>query len=400
MPGSGGIYQERFISGAAPPPSLYIDNTPFGIAWLGVTTKAPSEDALYKFLITIGAGFGNSAYVRPSGNDTSAIVGNFLLPFKTIGAAITALGVLTSSALVIDAGTYNLDDINCPFGLKAPGSKYDIVCNVGVNIQYTGTYGLYCSSSADGSSGNIYGIGDFQTYSTTVTKVVDGVSNYQFNVSGASGIFNYNFNNLKSESTSGSVGLMRVGNYSGVNTTQINISSRAYTRTNTTLFLDTSCRANVTGLGTIDFIDDFTGLTGNVVVLKNPFQALIFNTTLTSRGNIFGGTSTESMIINNATNGSIKFVNVSFRVNQSSAAYAIVKIINNPAVMDNTLFERCKLANRFTTAQAVGGISFTTATAVSFKIVDTYGERNTGGVGVITNLIITGNGFMVEPNII
>lgn len=395
MPGAGGIYRERNKGAGS------IINTPFGPAWSGDTTHAPSANALYNYLITIGAGFGNTAYVRIGGNDLTAVVGNFLLPFGTIGAAITALGTLASSALAIDAGTYVLTDADTPFGLKAPGSKYDIVCVPGVNIQYFGTYGMYQCSGADNSAGNIYGVGNFQNFATSASKVVDGKNNFAFNIAGSPGLGNYNFNNLFSEATTGTIGLIRNGNGLGVQAAIINVLSRAYCRTGTVMTMDVGSRTTIQGVGSsYDAIGDNTGNNNYCLQINDPVSFTLNNTSISARGNAFGMANTKCVDISNATNGTIKFISSTIQCIQAPAGYTLINFSAVTLVSDNILFQNCILKNRLNTTFTSVGVSFNSAANINFKIVDTYSEKNTGGAGVITNLITMGNGFMVEPNIV
>jgi hypothetical protein len=388
MPGAGGIYRN---TKQTPVTNPVID-----------TTHAPSANSLYNYLITIGAGFGNTAYVRIGGNDTTAIVGNFLKPFATIGAAITALGTLANSALAIDAGSYNMTDVDAPFGLKAPGSKYDIICAAGCTINYFGTYGMYCMSGADGSSGNIFGLGNFINNAVTASKVVDGVANFAFNISGSPGAANYTFNTFFSQVTTGTIGLIRNGNGLGVQSAIINVLTRALCRTGTVITLDVGSRTVVTGgIGaTYDSAGDFTGNNNYTVQINDPITAQFINTFLSARGTAFGMANTKCVDISNNTNGSIKFIRTTILAVNTVVGYTLINFSTTAALSDNTLFQNCILQNRQNTTFASAGVSFNTAVNISFKIVDTYSEKNAGGAGTITNLIATGNGFMVEPNIV
>lgn len=389
-----GIYQ--FSKGG----SGSVINTPFSPAWNGDITHAPSANALYDYLITIGAGFGNTAYVRIGGNDSTAVVGNILLPFGTIGAAITALGTLTGSTLNIDAGTYVLTDAEVPFGLKPPNSKFDIFCNTGVTIQYYGTYGMYCSSASDNTGGNIYGSGKFQNFSSTASKVIDGKNDFAFNISDALGLATYSFGSLLSEPSTGTIGLFRAGNSNSQQAAIVNVLSRAYCRTGVTLTFDAGCSTVILGKGaTYDAVNDIIAATNYTIQFNNPVRVQIIDTEITARGNAFGNANTKCIDINNVTNGTIKFINTAITCIQAPVGYTLINFSAVVLNMDNLLFQNCILKNRQSTLFSSNGVSFNTAANVNFDIIDTYTEKNTGGAGIITNLITKGDGLMVEPNI-
>lgn len=377
-----------------------ISDEAFGPSWNGDTRRGASRNSLYDFLITIGAGFGNTAFVRSSGNDTTGVVGNYLLPFATPGAAIAALGTLPSSALAIDAGTYIVTDANAPFGLKAPGSKYDIYCAVGCRIEYYGTYGMYCSDGNDGSTGRIFGNGDFVNYSTSATKIVNGKSGYTFNCALVPGSNIYEFNQILNEVTTGSVGLMRVGNNSSTGSVTIDLKTRSYSRTAITLYADTGSRLIVKGAGTYDSVGDFLGGANYTIRVEEPTVFTMENTRCSARGQAFGNANTKCIVIRNTSNALIKFINVDATCIEAPLGYKLIDFEAVTPLMDNLLFKNCSFRNRQSTAFASSGASFDTASNISFKIIDTYVEKNTGGAGVITNLISTGNGLMVEPNIV
>ena len=371
---------------------------PFGISWDAYTAKGASMHALYQYLVTIGAGFGNTAYVRASGNDATALVGNILKPYATIGAAITAIGTLTSSAIAIDAGAYNVSDADAPFGLKAPNSRYSLVCEVGVTINYTGTYGMWCQSSSE--SGGIYGYGNFVISSSTASKVIDGKNNYAFNVASVSGVTTYEFETIRSEASTGSMNLMRVGNWGNVAVAQINVRNRAYCRTGAVITADTASSSKWTGAGTYDAVNDLGAASNYTLQITNPQRLDMYNMSMSARGSAFGNANLKLADINNTANSLIKFINVEFVCISSPVGYELIKFSGVAATMDNLLFKNCSLRSRQSTSFSTNGNSITVPSNTSLKIIDTYAERNTGGAGSITNLISTGNGLMVEPNIV
>lgn len=386
------------------PGTSTVSDEVFGPSWNGVTGIAPSKNVVYDKIITIGAGFGNTAFVRASGNDSTAVVGNYLMPFQTIGAAIAALGTLASSAIYIDAGTYQLNDANAPFGLKAPGSKYDIYCAAGCRIEYYGTYGMYAANGLEGTRGRIFGLGDFVNYSGTATKVVDGKSGYVFNWGFVNGTNLYQFNQILNEVTSGTIGLIRIGNWGAVGNATINVETRAYSRTGIVFYADVSSSCRMEGKGTYDSVGDFLPPTGNYTLrIENVGRFTVTpDVRITARGTLFGNSNTRCIVIRNTTNSLIQFFSPDVTCLQAPAGYKLIEIEAVPGggIMNNLTFRGGTYRNRQTTSQTSDGFSFYSDFNCSFKIIDVYSEKNSGGAGVITNLIGTGNGFMVEPNII
>jgi len=372
----------------------------FGPSWGVDVLRGRSAKSIYDKIITIGAGFGNNAYVRLSGNDSTGIVGNILFPFQTIGAAITALGTLPNSALVIDdPGTYILNDTNAPFGLKAPGSKYDIYAAAGVTIQYYGTYGMYCADGNEGTAGNIFGFGDFINYATVATKLVGGVNGYAFNVANLGNQYTYEFNRILSEPTITTMaGLSRIGQSIGF-LVFFKIIARSYSRTGFTLLLDTSCNVSVNSIFAYGVGIDQVGSGEAAIKIVNPTNVMLNNLSVAGRGQAFGATNTKCMVIDNAVNGRIVLNNLFLFCTSSPAGYRMIDLPNAPAIMDNLIISKCLIKSRDRSSFTSNGFSFFSNNNTSFKIIDTYAEKNTGGAGIITNLIGAGSGFQVDANL-
>lgn len=387
-----------------------VDNTPFGPAWASVTTKAPSEKVLYDKIITIGAGFGRTAYVRTGGDDTTGIIGNYLMPFATPGGAIAALGMMANSAMVIDSGLYNLDDLTAPYGLKAPGSKYDIYFNVGAEIHYSGSFGMYCIDGTDGSVGQIYGQGKLVNYSSTASKSVNTKNNYAFNWANVPGSNVYQFNQILSEANTGTLGLIRIGlngGGGGTGNAQIDVDTRAYCRTGVTVTLDNGCSAIIRGNGTYDSIgqNNETGastIDNYALLINEPHNCTIDTTIFTSRGTSFGNVNTKCVSIVNSSNGSIFFKYSYITCLQAPVGYTLILLSIVPFSVPAVTFQNCINKNHspspgfpFTT----NGNGFFTNSNTTIKIIDTYNERASGGTGTITNYITTGLGLVIEPNL-
>ena len=140
--------------------STLVSDAPYGPSWNGVTDVAPSKKAVYDKIQTIGLLGGIIAYVDPiGGNDSTAVLGNLLAPYLTIGAAISALGSTSNSTLYLYPGAHYLFDSNTPYGLKAPNTNYKIVCEQGVTIESYCSYGVYIFNGAtdSGTTGAIIG---------------------------------------------------------------------------------------------------------------------------------------------------------------------------------------------------------------------------------------------------
>ena len=295
-----------------------------------------------------------------------------------------------------------MTDANAPYGLKAPGSKYDIYLAVGSRIEYYGTYGLFCMDGNDGTAGQIFGYGDLLNYSSSATKVVDGKSGYTFNVANVTVPVNFEYNRLLNEILSGSLGLVRIGNCPS--SVAMNNKTRAYSRTGIVVYADTGSRFSMGGTGSYDSVGDFIAPTGVYTLrVENPSRfTLQPNTVLTARGDSFGNANTRCIVINNTANALIQFFNLDATCLQAPAGYKLIEFEAVPVggIMNNLSFVRNVLRNRQNNTFSSSGFSFFSNVDCSFKVIDSYAEKNTGGTGIMNNLISTGNGLMIEPNII
>lgn len=398
------------------PVTNQVDNTPFGPAWATQTTLAPSEKVVYDKIITIGAGFGNTAYVRTSGDDITAVIGNYLLPFKTIGAAVTALGSSTGSALFVDAGAYLLNDVNAPFGLKSLNSSYDVFLAVGCSISYAGSYGLWIINGSN--SGSLYGNGVITNSSTSLTGSSDGVNNCFINVSQSvsGGVETIQASEILNNAPSGLSACIRVGNCGATTSYIIDVNQRCYSTgsaTCSTLWMDTGSRTLLTGEGTYDSIGNSEAGVGTnadnyALRIINPNTFVANNATITSRGDAFGNVNTKCVNITSTTSGAnnskiqFNYCQITCVSSGTTPSYELVKFTTPALSMQNLLFHDSLLRS---SDPSVGfpftadGTSLFVPTNTSFKIIDTYAQQATGGAGTITNIITTGLGLIIEPNL-
>lgn len=373
----------------------YIIDGAYGSALAFQSSKAVSASLFYNTIQNIGYIPGNAAYQNiVGGDDATAVIGNILKPFKTIGAAIAALGVLPNSALVCAAGYNFLDDTNSPYGLKAPNSFYDVFLDSGCVVDYYGTYGIYISNNT--TFGNIFGRGVAIANGSIFTGSIDGVNNYAFNVQAYQTPKFFQLYDLKRVDTSNAANLLRIGNCYQTGCS-FDISGRISESGGWCITCDTGSRTYFEKINYLINNSNLCGLLRIIDVtnfaLNNVYQSAAY-------GNWVSLNQTSAIQITDNTLQS----NISFN---SCELYA--SLTNNPnykliefltgGVLPNLLFKRCTLKNRQTNAFSVAGYSFYSATNVSFKIVDTYAQRDIGGAGTITNLISKGNGFMVEPNL-
>jgi hypothetical protein len=171
------------------PVTNQISDEPFGPSWDGITNIGASKNALYDEIIKIGQGFGNTAFVRVGGDNTTAQIGNILRPFGDIGTAIYGANGLVQAelanpsvqyALSIAQGSYAINDANCPQGIKPSGSRFNVFADVGAMITYSGTYGLWVNANTS-TTGNIYGFLEVDCSVSIFTGTSDGVNGYLFN---------------------------------------------------------------------------------------------------------------------------------------------------------------------------------------------------------------------------
>ena len=383
------------IKHSAPAGGGKVSDIPYGVSWNGVTDVAPSKNAVYDWSLTIGYVAGNIAYQNPiGGNDATAVIGNRLKPYLTIGAAIAALGTSTSSALVI-MGYNLLDDSNAPYGLKAPGSFYDIVAEPGTRVDYYGTYGAYISDAT--TFGSVYGLLDLRSYSATYSAAVNGVANWAVNIAVASTPKRIECSNIINENTSAGSNGIRIGACTGT-AVVLEISGRILSRGGITWLMDTQSRVAVNSINLVQN----TSVSSGMIKIVNPTDLQLNNLFNTQAyANYLGCMQPYVIQITDTTgNGNIKFENCNITAHETTDAnYKVIEIITPLPSLPNLSFKRCDINSRFSTIYTRAGYSFYSATDISFKMRDTYVERNIGGAGVISNLISIGPGLMFEPNL-
>lgn len=376
-----------------------VSDLPFSPLWNGVTGIAPSQNAVYDKIITIGAGFGNTAFVRTSGDDTTAIVGNYLLPFQTIGSAITALGTLSGSTLYIDAGTYTLNDVDTPFGLKAPNSLYDVYCAVGCQIDYYGTYGLWISDS--NTAGNLFGYGTITNYSSTATAKVNGLGGYPINISSSSLV-----NNIRSFE---SFALYNRGAIPFIRTSDTGSTNAVirFNMNNGDIWSFNGGTAITVDGGVIYITNTQVACTGNLAtgnalnykfVSLNGARSVFKNVTFYCWGVFLGANNNECVkITNNNNNNSIDFNQCIIRFASAQSTSKLVFFDSNSGI-NKVTFYNCLLQQAGAASGTIAGNGFSSINPISIKIIDTYATSPSGGA-IITNLITTGNGLRIEPNL-
>ena len=374
-----------------------VSDIPYGSVWEGVTGVAPSKNAVYNEIQTIGYVPGNTAYVNQiGGNDSNAVLGNILKPFKTIGAAITAMGLLQNSAIYVDAGSYTLTDADTPYGLKAPGSYYDMFLNPGVTISYYGTYGVWIS---DGNTyGNLWGDGYIYSYSSSFTGAVDTVNNYNVNI-GCSTVAKYvQANTITNHSTSNTSGNIRVGTSTGTGVV-FYISGRIQSDGGIPFFADSGSRSQ---LFECNYIVSGS-MSNGLMTINNPAQFTCYGLINSAAyGQYVGMNQIQGItIFDNTGNSLIQFINCNITaVETNNIGYALIFIYGpGSGQMPNLLFQNCVLRNRQSTAYTKAGYSFQSAANLAFKIQDTYADSDINGVTTITNVLYKGNGFMYDTNL-
>jgi hypothetical protein len=372
-----------------------VSDAPYSASWDGVTGIAPSKNTVYDRIQLIGYVPGNIAYQNPvGGNDSTAVLGNVLRPFLTIGAAIAALGTSTSSALVI-SGYNMLDDTNAPYGLKAPGSYYDVIAQPGCRVDYYGTYGAYISDAS--TFGSIYGTLELNAYSATYSGSVNGVNNWAVNIGVATTPKRIECYNITNQNTSVSSGNIRVGLCTGTAVT-FDISGRILAKGGISLFMDTNSRVFISSIALLQNTSQFSGM----LKIVDPTD-LQLNNIINSQSyaNYLGYSQPYVIQINDSVGtGNIKFDNCNITAQETTDAnFKVIEIVTPLASLPNLSFKRCDVKSRFSTIYNKSGYSFYSATNVSFKMRDVSVEQDLGGAGVITNLISTGTGLMLEPNL-
>lgn len=377
----------------------------YGSVWAADAANGRSARVIYNQFQLIGYVQGNIAYQNiVGGNDSTAVLGNQLRPFKTIGAAITAIGFLENSLISCSAGVNNIYDLDCPQGLKVQGSKYDIYIEKGCTINYYGTYGVNISDRNTG--GNILGGGKILNYSSIATGVVEGISGYTFNVEGADPPYGnkvYQFERLVNYAN---INLARVGDCVHVNS---NVTFSAIgpsyilgvnSADKTVITLDPLSITAFNGFTNGGYIGNALAGTGLVLKMNNPESVDIDRCVIYSHGNQFGAAMPGVIEIKAETTAlNIKIANSEVRFAGSESDFCLINFSNTISDYTTVVLHTCRLKSRNGNAYPLGGYSLKSNNDVSIKVIDTYANMDIKLGTNITNAVSSGNGFMVEPNL-
>jgi hypothetical protein len=390
--------------------SALVSDATYGPSWNGVTDVAPSKNAVYDAINGIGYVMGNIAYVDPvGGNNATAMLGNILKPYQSIGAAITALGTLTNSAMVLRAGSYTISDFDCPYGLKAPGSFYKIVCDpYAVTINSYCSYGtwIFNGSSDTGGNGGVYGYPTIKNYSSVITGTVEGVSGYVFNVLPKAGFTTFQIDLLTNEDT-GNLSCFRIGNGNTfIGTVQLFLQSRIYSRSLSAvpvLKAAPQSRLRIYGNGdtTIDNVAQAGMVNAYSIDVEDVTSLYTYGIRYSVRGQAFGANTDFCAKIQTGIQiNDIQFVRSYFEFIEAKPTGKVIDFQNSLlANSQNVQFRDCIIKSRQSNAYVADGFSLSANNNISIKIIDTYADRAVTGAGTITNLISTGGGFMIDPNL-
>lgn len=354
----------------------------FGPLWATDTKRGRSAKSIYDKIITIGTGFGNTAFVRATGNDATAIVGNILFPFQTVQAAYNALPALSSGLLFIDSDL-TLTDANAPFGLKKPNTIYDVFIAPGKTVTYTGSYGVWISANTL-TSGNIYGDGNITVSSGVFTG---GSGGYAMELSNVNSNRKITFNRISFTNGAATAGGFRFGTNAGfgcvIDGFRINCTSGG---------VGLNFGANI--ILSWEVSETILSTTNNTpVVIDNTgstLYALKFKNGLIQQQS--GGSTDTGISINYSANfGFLKFINMELD-HANGTRNSMIKFLHTGN--REIYFEDSKLPDRGGSAafsfQASGG-------AVGIKYNNTIARRNTSGT--ITQLLTVPVGLVVDPNL-
>lgn len=388
--------------------SGFVSDEPYGSSWDGVVDIAPSKNAVYDAIQGIGYVQGNIAYVDSvGGNDSTGMLGNMLRPYRTIAAAISAIGYLTDSAIVLRAGRHVIGSWDCTFGLKVPNTFYDVVCDRGVTIESYCSYGIWIyDGSVDSGRGNLYGFPIIKNYNGWCTGSVGGVNNCLFNILPKLGLTYFEINQLTNETTSPVACFRSENGNLYVGTVHITLNSRMYSRCTTAAPIFIAAQQSRTYLfGANNAVIDSVAETGMVdaysLDISNVSQLFISSVRFSTRGQ-FNGANTDYCVkiqTGIATND-IRFDNCLFEFAWAKPTGKVIDFqLSNAPQTNNVQFTRCKIKSRNSNSYPLNGYSISAQNNISIKIIDTYADSPVTGAGVITNLISSGGGFMVDPNV-
>lgn len=388
--------------------SALISNEPYGSSWDGVTDIAPSKNAVYDAIQNIGYVMGNIAYVDSvGGNDSTGTLGNMLRPYQTIGAAITAIGYLANSAIILRSGNFTIADWNCPYGLKAPNTYYDVVCERGVTIHSYCSYGVWIfDAQTDSGNGNLFGYPTIKNWSSVITGTVEGVNGYAINILPKAGFTTFQIDFLTNEDT-GALSCFRVGNGNTfIGTVQLFLQSRIYSRSLSAvpvLKAAPQSRLRIYGNGdtNIDSVAQAGMINAYSLDVEDVTSLYTYGIRFGVRGQAFGASSDYCAIIQTGAQvNDIQFVRSYFEFIEAKPTGVIVDFKNSLAAnTQNIQFRDCIIKSRQSNAYVANGYSLSANNNVSIKLIDTYTDRPVTGSGIITNLIVSGSGFMVDPNL-
>ncbi len=341
---------------------------------------------------TITPGYGNTAFVSPGGNNSTAVLGDNTKPFATIGAAVTALGVLSNSLLYICSGSYTMTHADSPYGIKYPGSSYNIYREPGVNITYSGTYGFFI---ADGTtSGGLFGYGDINCTAATFSGAVSGVSNYAVNVLG-SGPITIEGTSFRCTNTGTNANAMRFDNAT-TDTHVLRNFELIYANGGNTILCDDTSFLKAYG----NCIEGRSVNGKTALVITTPLNIdFKRNTIVSTQGDGVAAGQLRILSINNLLNATITFEQNTFIVTAPPSTFRVVELTDATVSQTNLSFIKNILYSRKNAAYTSDGYSFYTDTNKSIKLLDVFAGRDAGGAGTITNLITTGSGFQVDSSL-
>ncbi len=352
--------------------------------------------------ITIGGFSALTCYVVGyGGDDNTAQIGNILMPFETIGAAINVARLNYGALIEVLPGTYNLDDTDCPYGLMYPGASYSYYFHPNTLINYNGTYGLYIGNST--TDGDIFGFGQFViSYSGTFTA--NGYAFYAQHTQSYP-VHSRQFNFVKlvhgtSSSTITTSKLLGIGNCPSTSVV-FNFTERILSRHGDTITVESGGRVLFNGYSTGSL--QSTSKANKTLVINDANQVLVRNADIFGYGNAsVGDGARNAPIVVDITYGfnlnSYVFSNLIIYFVSSTSGYKMVNI-NNVNSADMTLFDNVKLRGRVSSIYTIGGNSLYSDYNMNMQFISVYGGLDIGGTGTLTNSLNGGVGFLYNPTI-
>ena len=380
----------------------YVIDAGYSSALQFESSRSISGSLFYNTIQAIGYLPGNIAYQNiVGGDDRTAVVGNLLRPFKTIGAAISALGYLTNALLSCAAGVNNIYDADCPQGIKPQGSTFDIYLETGCTINYYGTYGVFISDIYTG--GSIFGNGIIVNYSATATGSVDGISGYTVNIAGANSPYNNKKLQFERLLNYSQINFIRIGDCVTYNSGVTFISNgfgliqNANAAAYNCITLDTNSKTSLLGFKNGGYIGNVLAGSGLVLKINNAANVTVDECTFYSHGNQFGATMPVALEIKAESSIDIKFINSEIRFAGSATGYSVVNFKNINLDYSTVLFDRCKLRSRASNMYPANGYVISCDNDISLKLMDTYGHQDINPAKSVINVISTVSGYSKEP---